>query len=73
LNGKKNNLKKSDFLDYFGSERLKLNQNVIKEVIRTIEEAVPVWKNLIDRSFLSKLMQEKYIALLDERCDRLAS
>lgn len=71
LKGKKNNLKKRDFLDYFASGRLGLNQNVIAEVIQDIQHTIPCWKELIGNSFLSKAMQEKYLHLLEERCRRL--
>lgn len=70
LNGKKNNLRKNDFLQYF-AERLKLNQTAINEVIHQIQLAIPTWQQLISYSFLSSAMQEKYLNLLEERCQRL--
>jgi serine/threonine-protein kinase HipA len=70
LNGKKNNLKKKDFLDYF-SQRLQLNDRVILKVMQDIKQAIPTWKKLISSSDLSKAMQEKYIHLLESRCQRL--
>ena len=72
LNGKKHNLKKKDFLDYFAAERLGLNQNVISKVLQEIKEAIPLWKQLISYSFLSSAMQEKYIHLIDKRIKSLA-
>jgi serine/threonine-protein kinase HipA len=71
INGKKNNLKKHDFLDYYAVEKLGLNQNVIKGVIQEIQQAIPHWKKLISYSFLSKNMQAKYLDLLKKRCQRL--
>ncbi|MBV9575016.1 MAG: HipA domain-containing protein [Gammaproteobacteria bacterium] len=71
LNGKKSNLKKQDFLQYFAVERLGLNQIIISEVIQQIQQALPQWHNLINISFLSKVMKKKYLALLLERSDRL--
>ncbi len=71
LNGKKNNLKKNDFLRYFAIERLGLNQAIISEAIQQIEQAFPHWKKLIEVSFLSESMRKKYINLLDERYQRL--
>jgi serine/threonine-protein kinase HipA len=70
LNGKKNNLRKNDFLDYF-ADRLQLNQVIIADVMQEIRQALPQWKILISHSFLSAAMQEKYIKVLDERCARL--
>ncbi len=71
LNGKKKNLRKRDFLDYFAQERLLLNQGTINEVIEQIKQALPGWKELIDKSFLSAPMKSKYSELLKERCERL--
>lgn len=71
LNGKKNNLKKNDFLEYLAIERLQLNQNIINDVIVQFQKAIPLWKDLINISFLSPIMKEKYLLLLIDRCDRL--
>lgn len=72
INGKKNNLKKRDFVDYFAIERLGLNQNTINSVIQEVKLAIPLWQTLIRNSFLSKKMQKKYLDLLKERYERLA-
>lgn len=71
LNGKKNNLKKRDFFEYLALERLGLNENIIADVSEKIQDAIPRWQELIQCSFLSKKMQEKYLILLEERCRRL--
>lgn len=69
LNGRKSHLKKADF-DYF-AKRLQLNPAVVNHSFQEIGEALPNWKILIQHSFLSPVMQEKYLKLLDERCRRL--
>lgn len=71
LNGRKNNLRKRDFFEYFAVERLELNKNSVTEIIQEIQQAIPRWKELITDSFLSKAMQEKYLSLLEERLTRL--
>ncbi len=71
LNGKKNNLQKSDFLKYFALDRLALSQSVIASTLKIIREALPQWRALINASFLSQAMQARYLALLDERSKRL--
>ncbi|CAN5324323.1 HipA domain-containing protein [soil metagenome] len=71
LNGKKSNLKARDILDYYAIQQLKLNQTIISGVVDEIQKILPNWKIAIRNSFLSKLMQEKYLLLLDERCLRL--
>ncbi|MCA0402731.1 MAG: HipA domain-containing protein [Proteobacteria bacterium] len=71
IRGRKNNLTKHDFFDYFASERLELNQNIILETIQQFQQAIPKWKKLINISFLSLPMQEKYLNLLKLRAKRL--
>lgn len=71
LNGKKRNLTKRDFFDYFALERLRLNQNVVNGVIQDIQHAIPHWQMLMKCSFLSQSMQRKYLDLLDMRCQHL--
>ncbi len=71
LNGKKNNLTKKDFLTYFASERLKINQVIIDDVINDILLKIPSWYVLIDNSFLSKNMKENYKNLVYERKKKL--
>ena len=72
LNEKKNNLTKSDFLNHFAVEKLELNQNVINGVMQEFHRTIPQWRELIGSSFLSQQMQEKYLQLLDDRCERLS-
>ncbi len=71
LNGKKSNLRKRDFFEYFAVERLGLNQNVISNVVQEIQQAIPRWRELIGFSFLSRQMQENYLQVLKARCERL--
>ncbi len=71
LNGRKNNLRKKDFLDYFGVQVLGLNQLVIQKMHDEIFKAVPIWKELISRSFLSSKSKAEYVSLLEERLHRL--
>jgi serine/threonine-protein kinase HipA len=71
LNGKKSQLTKKDFLEYFAIDRLQLNQTIITQVVHDIQAALPVWRELIRNSFLSLEMQEKYLNLLRERQKRL--
>lgn len=67
LKGKKNNLTKKDFLVYFAMERLKLNQIIIDEVTADFAQKIPSWFQLIDISFLSLEMKEKYQNLVQDR------
>lgn len=72
IRGKKNNLRRNDFANYFAAERLSLNEATISSVFKEIEQVMPGWEKLIQNSFLSASMKKKYQALLDERWERLA-
>lgn len=71
LRGRKKNLNKRDFFEYFAIERLGLNQKSIAVVLQEVLQAIPRWRHLINISFLSQDMQEKYLLLLETRCKRL--
>jgi serine/threonine-protein kinase HipA len=70
LKGKKSNLKKSDFIDYFAKERLELNDKTIDSAINELYNSTSKWKELIEISFLSDMMKEKYLKLMNERIGR---
>lgn len=65
LNGKKNNFKKKDF-DLFALQ-LGINETALKKIYVKFSDSFSEMNKLINKSFLSKEMKEKYIALLDER------
>lgn len=67
LKGKKNKLNPSILVEYWGKEWLGLNNQVIDQALNSIIEKFGNWYNLINKSFLSKEMKEKYIMLVDER------
>lgn len=65
LNGKKSNLKASYFVDYYAKERLQLNEKTITTILEQMHNAIPKWKELLEISFLSDDMKEKYLGLLE--------
>ncbi len=69
LNGKKNRLKKSDFIQMFNS--IKLEEKQQENIFNKILNAKSKWLELIEISFLSDEMKQKYIDLLNERLGRL--
>ena len=71
LNGKKKHLTRNILVNYFGIERCKLTEKSIEKVLETITLAIPKWKALIDISFLSKEMKDKYLDLLEVRLTTL--
>ena len=71
LGGKKSNLNRKLFVEYFGDERLCLNEKTINNVLISIQKAIPVWYELIEDSFLSTDLKSKYNDLLEERIKRI--
>lgn len=69
LKGKKSNLKASDFIDYYAKERLQLNEKTITTILQQLKMATPKWKELLEISFLSEDMKEKYLNLLQIRIE----
>ncbi|WP_166919876.1 hypothetical protein [Flavobacterium poyangense] len=70
LKGKKNNFKANDFIDYFGKERLGLSDKIINQILKRMFESAVKWNELIEISFLTEEMKEKYFKLLQERLRR---
>jgi len=67
LKGKKSKLNRKIFVEYWGKERLRLNNQVIDQTLNSITDNFESWTELITKCFLSKEMKEKYNVLLDER------
>jgi serine/threonine-protein kinase HipA len=72
LKGKKRNLTRRNWIDYFGAERLSLPPKVIDKVLRELSEASRAWLSRIDESFLPADQKELYAELLAERSARLS-
>ncbi|MGI6310582.1 MAG: HipA domain-containing protein [Bacteroidales bacterium] len=70
LKGKKKRLT-YNIIEYFGLGRCELTAKSVDKVLDTISSAIPVWKSLIDSSFLSNGMKEKYLKLLETRLHNL--
>jgi serine/threonine-protein kinase HipA len=71
IKGKKKNLTHTDLVNYFAIERCELTTKSVDKVLETVSSALPIWKSIIDTSFLSKGMKEKYLDLMDLRLQRL--
>lgn len=67
LKGKRSNLKASDFVDYYAKEKLQLNEKTIKTILEQMHNTIPKWKELLEISFLSDEIKEKYFNLLESR------
>lgn len=67
LKGKKSNLNQDMLLNYFGRESCGLTDKIIERTIEAFQKALPSWFNLLEISFLSPDMKEKYETLLQKR------
>lgn len=67
IGGKKKKLTGKLLIDYYGKERLGLNDKIIARVIDDITRVFPQWDHLIEISFLSDLMKSRYKELLTQR------
>jgi len=71
LKGKKSRLTRNDVLNYFARERLQINERVLNDVLSRFAKAMPVWRELVDKSFLSDEAKQKYSTILTERVRRM--
>jgi serine/threonine-protein kinase HipA len=71
LKGKKSNLSQEFLISYFGQERCGLPDKIIKRTIAAFQNVLPSWFDLLEASFLSTKMKEKYEALLRKRIEIL--
>jgi serine/threonine-protein kinase HipA len=71
LRGKKSRLTRNDLLNYFARERLQINERVLNDVLSRFAKAMPAWRELLDKSFLSGEAKERYLAVLAERGKRM--
>ncbi len=71
LQGKKKKLTRNILIDYFGKEKCELTVKSIDKVMETFSVSIHKWKELIEKSFLSKEMKAKYMSLLDIRLNIL--
>ena len=70
LKGKKSNFKATELLDYYAKERLELNNKTIDSILFDMNKSVSKWTELIEISFLSDKMKEKYLKLMNDRVSR---
>lgn len=71
LKGKRSNINRDILVNYFGKERCNLTDKIIERILETIQTELPSWFSLIDISFLSKEMKDKYGDLLQKRINIL--
>ncbi|MFC1628686.1 HipA domain-containing protein [Gemmatimonadota bacterium] len=67
LSGKKKKLKRIDWIDYLARERLRMSDQYLERLLEEFNDALPAWRSLIDRSFLSEEQQALYHEIIDIR------
>ena len=69
LNGKKNKIKKADFIE--AMNRLNIDQKQQQHMFNKIQKAHPKWIDLIDESFLTTEFKEQYKVIVNNRLNRI--
>lgn len=69
LNGKKNKIKRQDFIEAF--KRAKLEERVMVNIFKKFETASAKWPAMIGLSFLPEQMKDEFLALIKNRFERL--
>ena len=70
LKGKTSNFKSADFIEYYAKERLELNEKTIDTILSNMNKSKSKWIELVEISFLSDGMKEKYLKLMKNRLNR---
>ncbi len=70
IKGKRNSISRKLLCEYFGKDRMELNDKSINHILSMIEAKLSLWQTLIQESELSEKMKRAYIALLKERANR---
>lgn len=71
IRGQKNNLSIIDLVTYYGKEQLGLNERTIDSVLQVFSRSIPEWYRLVQISFLSDVMRDRYRGIIDERVHHL--
>ena len=70
LKGKKSNFKSTELIEYYAKERLGLNDKTVTTILSDMNKSLSKWTELVEVSFLSDTMKEKYLNVLDNRISR---
>ncbi len=70
LKGKKSNFKSTELIEYYAKERLGLNDKTVTTILSDMNKSLSKWIELVEVSFLSDTMKEKYLKVLDNRMKR---
>jgi serine/threonine-protein kinase HipA len=67
LNGKKNNLNRNSFFNYYAIDQLNLTERVIDQVDQEFRSSIDSWKSLIEKSFLTEELKQEYWDVTSQR------
>lgn len=67
LGGKKRNLTRKIFIDYFAIDRLSITKKELDRIMKEIHDAIRGWSDLINRSFLTDKFKMKYREIISDR------
>lgn len=67
LNGKKNNLNRNLFFNYYAIDRLNLTERVIDQVDQEFRSSIDSWESLIEKSFLTEELKQEYWEVVCQR------
>jgi len=67
LNGKKNNLNRNLFFNYYAIDQLNLTERVIDQVDQEFRSSIDSWKSLIEKSFLTAELKQEYWEVVSQR------
>lgn len=71
LNGKKHGLTRKDFIDYYAMDCLGMNEKQAAKILADLLESAKKFHPMIEKSFLSDKMKQKYISLVNSRIKTL--
>jgi serine/threonine-protein kinase HipA len=71
IDGKKKKLNFNTLVNYFGKQTCQIPDKIIDRTLDNFRNAIPQCMQLIETSFLSDEMKEKYITLLNSRLRKL--
>lgn len=71
LRGKKNKLKREDWIEYFAQQRLHLNKKIVQGHLERFAETQPIWRSWIEKSFLPEVRKLEYLHIIQNRSSQL--
>ena len=71
MKGKKSNLNYHVLVNYFGKERCGITDRIIENTLGNVQKSLNSWVEMIEISFMSDEMKDKYKTFLQRRIEIL--